>query len=311
MAENTITTLGVVEYYRNLLIKQYSDKEKARATIATAASAAIMPQQSVYEITFRTAPASGTFVIAYGETTLTAIQWNDTAATVQTLLRALPGLGAVTVVGEISSLLMKITMVGVPAPSEAITLVSSTLNTDDPVILETDETLPLAVLNGFNILGTKTAVGAQLDIIGKYAGVLRSFQGLTARITLDDADFLTLIRFAVAVNTLGSSLYDIQSVLNLYFPDDITLVDDAMMHFTYLMTQNVGSRDLIEMLITQKKLPKPTGVGMVVIYAPVAINFFSMVTYESGGMQPDDTSPMNTYADYELDRPMLTYSYAV
>lgn len=158
--------------------------------------------------------------------------------------------------------------------------------------------LPLAVQNGF-VIGNSTiagvtypgAVGAQLDVLGKYAGVTRtgrSFSG--SPITLDDADFTTLIKLASITNVAGSSLATIQDLLHTYFPNQIFVYDSADMQMSYLITSTVGDQELVELFITEGLLPKPMGVELAsVVYIP-NLSLFGYQSYDSAAPNWDITT---------------------
>ncbi len=300
------TMLELQTYYAKLLIMQYVGKPRAFATIKTQVTPLLMPQVSKQTISFTTAPASGVFVLSYDGVSSASINWNDSASTIQTKLRAITGLGSITVEGEIADLSFVVTFVGVEPPAELLVLVSSTIDSGDPAIDETDVSLPLAVQDGFNITGDNVAVGDQLDVIGQYVGVERSGQGLTQVITLNDADFLTLIKLGIARNSLGSSLSEIQDILNFFFPNQILVFDYRNMVMSYMLSTSIGSSDLVELFIAQGLLPRPMAVQIsVVVYAPTINNFFGFVSYQLPIAV--NNKPFNTYEDYDMDAPWLTY----
>lgn len=179
------------------------------------------------------------------------------------------------------------------------------------VMAQTDlslPTLPLAVQDAFNLLGSSPAVGVQLDILGKYAGVTRSgydFEG--DPIILGDADYLQLIKFAVATNNAGSSLSDIQAIFNGFFPPGLVYVFDYQnMHMSYLIDSDLGNQALVQLLATKGLLPKPMGVQLTVTtYSPVIDMFFGFRDYINANPL---ATPFNTYTDYNLDWPWLTYN---
>lgn len=308
-----MNTRELIDYYANLLILQYVGKARAYATIQTLVNPVVMPQVSTQEITFVLAPTSGTFVLSYDGVSSAAINWNDSAGTIQTKLQAIAGLESVTVSGAISDLSLIITFVDVPPPALILVLESNTLlNSGDSVgvtITETDETLPIAVQNSFNVTGTDYARGVQLDVIGKYAGVTRTGSGFTAPITLDDADFISLIQVAIIKNSAGSSLATIQELLHQFFPDQILVFDYQNMQMSYLVSTSVGSPELIQLFITEGLLPEPMGVGIsLIIYAPVINMFFGFRTYSAPAF---NSTPFNDYADYQTDWPWLSYANAI
>lgn len=303
-------TLDLVSYYAKLLIIQYVSKAKAKATIEAQVTPALMPQVSKQLVSFFIVPASGSFVLRWDGNNTASINWNDSQADVQTKIRAVPGLGAVTVSGSPATSGFTVTFHGVTAPAALMTLVSSSLDTGNPTIVETDETLPIAVQNAFNLTGDTVAVGVQLNILGKYTGVSRTGQGLTQPITLNDADYLTLIRLSIFTNNAGSDLATIQELISTFFPGKMRVFDYQNMHMSYYVSTTLGSRDLIEMFITQGLLPRPMGVQVAsIIFTPTLTGFFGMVSYEIP-MNPD-ISPFNTYEDYQTDYPVMDYSYAL
>lgn len=206
---------------------------------------------------------------------------------------------------------------GVTPIADLLVLVSSTLTASSvPVsvaIDETDVTLPVAVQNAFNLIGDDTAVGVQLDVLGKYVGVTRSGNGFSGPITLDDADFLSLIRMAIVTNSSGSSLATIVGLLNQFFPGLILVFDFKNMQMSYLIDSAIGSYDLAQIFVTEGLLPKPMAVQVAsVIYSPDIRRFFGCTTYEdvqAGLIVPN--SPFNTYQDYEMNRPFLVYQNAI
>ena len=176
-----------------------------------------------------------------------------------------------------------------------------------PVVMDQ---LPTQVMNAFNLTGTSTAVGVQLNVLGKYQGVTRSGYGFGGvPITLDDADFLTFIQMAIIRNNSGSSLADIQRLLQQFFPGQILVFDYQNMQMSYLVSSAIGSQNLMQLFVNEGLLPKPMGVGLsVVIYAPVITTFFGFRTYLLPG---HNNTPFNSYTDYQTDRPWLSYQNAV
>lgn len=302
------TTLDLVSYYKGLLILQYIGKPKAYATIGAQVTPVIMPQTSVQTITFSSAPSSGSFTLSYNGISTSSLSWNSSTGAIQTALQAIPGLSSIVVTGSIASLILTITFIGVVPPALLLVLVTSTLDVT-PAIAETDVTLPFSVQDGFDLMGSNIAVGAQLDVIGKYVGVTRQGYGFNSNITLNDADFLSLIRMAIATNSAGSSLSDIQAIIHQFFPDEMLVFDYKNMRMSYLISESVGSQDLVQMFITQNLLPRPMAVQVpLVIYAPIITTFFGFRTYE---LPAFNASPFNTYDDYHTDYPWLSYSDAI
>lgn len=123
--------------------------------------------------------------------------------------------------------------------------------------------LPSQIMNGFDV---DTAVGVQLDTIGKYVGAKRSVYSPVGPITLNDDDFRTIIIIATIQNNSGSSTYEIQNLLEIFFHDKIKLIDFQSMFITYVLSNDVASDDLLNMFIYQNLLPRPMAVGVGIIY---------------------------------------------
>lgn len=167
--------------------------------------------------------------------------------------------------------------------------------------------LPVSLNNAFDI---DTAVGVQLDIIGKYVGAERTAYGFSSTITLSDDDYRQLIYISIFKNNSGSSLYDIQNFLFTYFEGTIFVYDYTTMRIGYFISTEFGSYDLIQMVVAQGLLPKPMAVQLsATIYVPTIVGFFGMRSYE---LPPSDNiSPFNDYLDYQMDWPWLDYNDAL
>lgn len=309
-----MNTFEIMQYYARLLIIQYITKPKAFATIEAVTPPLILVQESVQLISFGFGPDSGQFTLLYGDEETAPILDTATASDVQTALRALTGLSAVTVTGDFLEG-FTVNFTGVLPPALILTVGENTLvdgSTPDPItITEIDETLPLAVQNGYNLTGDKVAAGDQLDIIGKYAGVARSAKGFTSQITLNDTDYLSLIKIAIIKNSAQSDLATIQQLLFDFFPNRIYVFDFKNMRMSYLLSSSVGGQDLVELFITQNLLPVPMAVQLaVIIYAPIIDAFFGFSDYELPVPIAGQT-PMNDYLDYDTEAPWLAYENGI
>lgn len=308
------TTLQLQNYYAQLLSYQYLGKPKAYATILAAVAPFLMAQTSTQDITFSDIPTSGVFTLSYNGNSTININWNDPASTIQTDLQALTGLASITVTGSIGSGTLTVTFTGVIPPALSLVVETSSLEASgSPVailVTETDLVLPLAVQNAYNLTVEPYAVGVQLDVLGKYAGVTRNGVGFTGQpITLDDSDFLTLIKIAIIQNSAGSSLYTIVNNIFSFFGTQMLVFDFADMRMTYLISTGVGSSDLLQVFVTEGLLPHPMAVQVSVIAAPIIDQFFGFITYVNP-TQPPITRPLNDYTDYQMDWPWLSYQDA-
>lgn len=309
----TQTTYELQAYYAGLLINQYLQQPNAYATIEATTTPILIPQVSTQSIIFSLVPTSGAFVLSYNGNATSSIAWNASAATIQTDLRLLSGLGSVTVTGSIASLSLIVTFIGVTPPAIPLLATTNTLLASTAavgiVITETDLTIPLAVQNAFNFIqGSPIAVGAQLDVIGKYAGVSRTAQGFTADITLNDADFTNLILLAIFQNSNGSSLYDIQLFINNFVAGGLLVFDNKNMTMTYYVSTTFASENLLQVLIKEGLLPQPMTVYLYIIYAPIINAFFSFRTYTQATV---NGSPFNSYLSYDQMWPWLDYTDSI
>ncbi|AFC22586.1 hypothetical protein phi1422_0066 [Bdellovibrio phage phi1422] len=165
--------------------------------------------------------------------------------------------------------------------------------------------LPLAVQNAFDI---ETAVGKQLDVIGKIVGVTRDGYTFSEAIVLNDDDYRKMIKMKIFLNNSDSSLYSIQNLIALYFQGLMKVYDYQDMSMSYALSSAFGSQDLVEVFINKGLLPRPMGVGLgATIYHPT-MKFFGFRTYQA---ENPNAFPFNTYDNYNEQAPWLLYAYAV
>ena len=316
-------TRSIVSYYADLLNMQYVNKVKARATIEASADAIVMPQKSKQTLNFRidgehvnsALPGySGNYKLKYKTNETPAIPFASNAAYVQGQLRTLTGYPTLTVTGTVETEFL------VSFNDNLVSADLLVVSFNDifgpgalPVTIqieETDPILPLAVQSAFNILpGFDFAEGVQLDIIGKYVGVSRNGRGFGSFITLTDEEFILLIRAAIARNSLGSSLDDIQTFLFNYFPEQIFVYDYDNMHLGYFIAPGVVSSNLLQIFIGQRLLPKPMAVSIYpIIYSLTDELLFGFNTYTKVNTF---ASPFNSYAAYSQNVTWLSYSFIV
>lgn len=80
-------------------------------------------------LVFNAVAASGTFKVTFSGTDSAAINWNDTAAQIQTKLRAVSGLEQVVVTGSIASQTVTVELAGVYGATPTLTISNNTLAT--------------------------------------------------------------------------------------------------------------------------------------------------------------------------------------
>lgn len=97
-----------------------------------------------------------------------------------------------------------------------------------------------------------TAIGAQLDAIGKLVGVGRN--------SLSDELYRVIIKFKILKNNIGTSMKEIDDAIFEYFGNSIIVNNNKDMSITYILADELGS--LIPILISEDLLPAPMGVGV-------------------------------------------------
>lgn len=170
----------------------------------------------------------------------------------------------------------------------------------DPVIMDQ---LPIDVQEAFSV---DSAIGVQLDVLGKYIGVSRNGYDFSGPVTLDDDDYRTILKIKIIQNSSQSDLSTIQSLLNTYFPDELFVVDyqDMTMDYVYF-----GNSTVAEFFVTAGLLPKPMGVHLRGLITPINTDFyFGFQTYSLG---PYNVNPFNDYSAYQTDWPWLSYANGV
>lgn len=260
-----MSTLETVLYYAKLLIIQYIGKPKAFETIRTVVSPIVMAQTSIQEISLSDIPTSGAFTLAYGDTVSGSIAWDAEALDIQTALRTIEGLEDVTVLGDVEDGTFFVTFVGVLGVANLLTVSTNTLGVSIS-IEETDLTLPLAVLNAFNMSGEYQARGVNLDVLAKYIGVSRTAIGEDGSlISLDDDQLFILIQMGIIRNSGSSSLFAIQGFLFQFFGSEIRVIDFTTMFMTYEVSTELFESELFQMFLIQNLLPKPMAVGLGIV----------------------------------------------
>jgi hypothetical protein len=156
--------------------------------------------------------------------------------------------------------------------------------------------------NGFNI---DTAVGVQLDVIGKINGASRYGRNFTGPMTLTDDEYRNYIKIKIIQNSGGSALYDIQNLISIYFGTSLRVFDYSNMQMSYTFDSSIGSQQLAEFFVEAGVLPRPMGVQLSsIIYIPTFINIFGFRTYN---IQQVDVKGFNSYASYQA-WPWIKYS---
>jgi len=174
----------------------------------------------------------------------------------------------------------------------------------DPFVMDQ---LPAAVQSAFDI---NTAVGVQLDLLGKYAGVSRVVNTFNSgTVVLVDADYRKLVQMKFALNSAGSSLEDIQELIFTFFNDALSVFDYANMRMSYYFNSSYGSAVLAEAFAVQGLLPKPMGVQLAsLMYVATLTDIFGFGTYDVPAF---NVSGYNNYTTYVTTWPWISYQNAI
>jgi hypothetical protein len=124
---------------------------------------------AVQQITFSGVPASGDWTLNYGVLATSVLAFGANAAAIQTALRLLTGLSAITVVGDYTDG-FTVTFVGVAGPATLLTVTDNSLQTSDPVNVEVtvETTTPGSVLSTETLV---TAINRTKDLV-QYFGLM-------------------------------------------------------------------------------------------------------------------------------------------
>lgn len=134
------------------------------------------------------------------------------------------------------------------------------------------DNLVLDIQNAFDL---DSAIGVQLDVVGKYAGVSRYGNDFSGPVTLDDDDFLQIIKIAIVENTSKSSLAVIQELLHTYFDGILYVFDYTTMRMSYFFDSDAVSSSLAQFFVMAGSLPRPMGVQLgMTAYLPSIDDFF-------------------------------------
>lgn len=159
------------------------------------------------------------------------------------------------------------------------------------------DSLPLSVQDAYDV---QTAVGPQLDVIGKYVGLPRNigdaaplpFFGFVRyagggnmngfntyfatpnrdavyfsyaysgqrNTNLSDASYAFMIALQIILNSSDGTLFSIQNYLNTLLPGVVTVIDNRDMTLTY----NVTVQAIVSTTTLAAFLPRPMGVGITI-----------------------------------------------
>lgn len=148
----------------------------------------------------------------------------------------------------------------------------------------------LDLVNGFDL---DTAVGKQLDTLGKYIGLGRQVKvniGSSDTNILTDEQYRILLKLKLVQNTNFSSTSQIRTALYELFPNDIRLFDPRTMVYEYQLSTLFN--DLVNVIIAEELLPLPMGVGYNINVVPDLLAIYGYYGYDGLNDNP------NGYSDY-------------
>lgn len=143
-------------------------------------------------LAFSAVAASGTFIFNYGGSASAAINWNDTAAQIQTKIQAMPGLSEALVTGTIAGQALHVQFAGVYGVLSLATITSNSVET--------------AGSASITITVTTTTAGQTLGAAITAASTLVQFFGITCDHTVFDigqTDVLAAAAIILPLNKIG------------------------------------------------------------------------------------------------------------
>lgn len=146
----------------------------------------------------------------------------------------------------------------------------------------------LDVINGFNL---DSAVGVQLDTLGKYIGLNRQVKvniGDTDTNILTDEQYRLLLKLKLISNTNFSSTSQIRAALYELFPNDIRLFDNRTMIYEYELSTLWN--DLVNVIIAEELLPLPMGIGYNITVVPDLLELYGYYGYDGLNNNPNGYS---------------------
>lgn len=145
--------------------------------------------------------------------------------------------------------------------------------------------ISLDVLNAFDL---ETAVGQQLDILGKYIGLSRQVNIFLPNQTtrLNDDDYRTLLKLKLITNNGRASTGEIKKSLYELFPDTIRVYDNRDMSYTYFVSDTL--QDLMTVIVSEELLPLPMSVEYRLIFVSKDVTkFFGFSNYTGINNNPN------------------------
>ena len=140
-----------------------------------------------------------------------------------------------------------------------------------------------AVKNGYNI---DTAVGVQLDVLGKYIGLGRALSDGETISDIADADYRNYLKFKIIKNFSNHSLKSIVDLIYQYFPTKVRVDEVELMYGKYVVFNDLTFAKIIRY---NQLFPKPMGIEIDIIASPTIPFAYEGTTIGKGwGKLKDD-----------------------
>lgn len=157
------------------------------------------------------------------------------------------------------------------------------------------------VQDGYDI---ETAVGIQLDVIGKYIGKDRAYVSAL----LNDDDYRFILKLKIVQNNSSHSHKAIDDGLHSFFSDELIMSASDDMSIVYFVDSS--SLTKAEIALAKKVLPRPMGVKLIGLIKKDK-KMFGFTTYDKTSVSALSTG----FTDYDLgfnkSGETLTYSKVI
>lgn len=120
--------------------------------------------------------------------------------------------------------------------------------------------------------------------------------------TLTDAELLIMIKLKIAQNNSNHSTFEIDTILEEFFPGSVIFSDEFNMTISYIFDTDV--QRIAEIAQAEKAIPKPAAVGLLLSFVPDINNIFGSLDYS--GTAPAYLTGSNLYSEDPLGS-SLTY----
>lgn len=166
------------------------------------------------------------------------------------------------------------------------------------------------VINGYDL---ETAVGHQLDVLGKYIfgdknlGESRYFQKAGVQAVLSDDDYRKVLVLKTLLNSSDLTNFDVDEFLYENFGKTIRADSPNDMTMTFYITPDV--EDVFLALSYHHSIPRPAGVSFSYVISASSVSTFGFCTYsELPNPSTYIRTGFRTYDDLDKEGDVLNYS---